>query len=864
MPKSTVHPLSWRLAPQLAATPTFFALKLPDHWKEALLQLELTRAKRAQASVPCDGLHRALWALVGDLISIERSAWTYRGTEFWLLSDREVSPEAIHLIVTTWAALMWKGVAGCEAALKKLRVSDLRWQPLTPDLTDWTTHANGTANPRAPHAFRLLPHYIAGALSRPDVELKLDAANRKLRRCPTATGAELMTWQPETYTFGKTSHPFCLTLYFSVQTAPFQAYPVVNCEVGVRLWKKPNVSPRGGNTSVYLCSDVPWLDSLHQTNSFQVAPLRWQRDEDGELVCDWSKRSHLVELLRQLNPQSLFPSAADVLLNSNVYGVPGAMPFAGVVHNTRLGPHPVGKGIFPRDLREIRGQLDAFLAPLGLDLIPQLNAVTIPVGFSAPTDEKDLFATAVETSKGENKKAPQIQAHRGANLPIENGGQVHFELFYQSENVRAAFEHNLRRFFGVAADQNFPHQLQSGGLLHFQARPLGAIGSELDAKKDAPAYLKRCDEIAAFHRANGAETPLYPTLSFVQIQDKEHFDEVGDPKNALRAGFAACGRLTQFIVAPNDGELAPDAPWNNAESALLDGIRQLGLEPQLPRVEKTDLPAELTIMGLWLFKNCVDSVGNPCGTLPAWLRFNSSNRKIEVKARGFKNWMPYREAQLALAHPTKSAVDFIAPGTKQAQIAVQVTAFVQQTLQFDVVGDTVIFCHAQNARSNGWKWLLNGLITPDTLKFLDDAPSEPLTSTPNWSGLRVIRVREGTDGEVPQHFAIYQGEATWTRGLYALGDAADTRVFASLAPKPVQFSNLSKAMSRWGDAKGKDAHNPRLLEITAAALQPNDAPVAWAALAHRLREATTHYRAETVLPWPLHLAMKIEEYVLTA
>lgn len=47
-----------------------------------------------------------------------------------------------------------------------------------------------------------------------------------------------------------------------------------------------------------------------------------------------------------------------------------------------------------------------------------------------------------------------------------------------------------------------------------------------------------------------------------------------------------------------------------------------------------------------------------------------------------------------------------------------------------------------------------------------------------------------------------------------------------------------------------------------ACLRPDDDPRTWADFAHRLRVSATHTDAATALPLPLHLAMKMEEYVL--
>jgi hypothetical protein len=58
--------------------------------------------------------------------------------------------------------------------------------------------------------------------------------------------------------------------------------------------------------------------------------------------------------------------------------------------------------------------------------------------------------------------------------------------------------------------------------------------------------------------------------------------------------------------------------------------------------------------------------------------------------------------------------------------------------------------------------------------------------------------------------------------------------------------------------------NHQLVELAVAGLQAADDPdgEAWAALAHDLRWAAPHHREPTVLPWPLHLAQLVGEYIV--
>jgi hypothetical protein len=63
-------------------------------------------------------------------------------------------------------------------------------------------------------------------------------------------------------------------------------------------------------------------------------------------------------------------------------------------------------------------------------------------------------------------------------------------------------------------------------------------------------------------------------------------------------------------------------------------------------------------------------------------------------------------------------------------------------------------------------------------------------------------------------------------------------------------------------AQGARVWNHQLIEVAAVSLQPDDDAESWAALAHDLRWAAPHYGHATTLPWPLHLAQLIGEYIV--
>jgi hypothetical protein len=242
--------------------------------------------------------------------------------------------------------------------------------------------------------------------------------------------------------------------------------------------------------------------------------------------------------------------------------------------------------------------------------------------------------------------------------------------------------------------------------------------------------------------------------------------------------------------------------------------------------------------------------------LPVLVHLATDTPAVKAIAPGFDTWLPYSEALLAIGREYARGFDH----PRKAM------PFIRQTLDRDLVGNTLLLCHAQNLR-RAWPWIGNSKIARDELAFGDEA----LQHVAHWPGIRVVRVRDSAGYETPEWYADDGSVQGFACGLFRMGD----RVFASTHGKPNQFKHLSTSLSKaeaWTSQRGKhfspapDAHawNPSLFELTVACLQPEDQGNAWpwAALTHELRQMAFHYDQATALPLPLHLAQLMEEYVL--
>lgn len=850
----SLRTLSFRLASGASSIPyTYNALAFPERWK-ALLQEPFARAigrDPARTSLPAKALNQALRALVPDLISTTyRPTWS--NSKSWLYSTRQIDVRTLHLIVYEWARLILaKAPPAAQAhALESLRVDDLQWAQHTADLAAWRTAANGTAEPRQGEAFYLLPDLLAARLSAPDVALEAGSHSVRLRRAPLPAGqagAELVSWPPFEYPDSRGRWFWSLAVAISVQTVPFQPFPVIHFDLGVHRWVSRSLQLRGGETSAYLLARVPWLQGLHHSQSFQVAPLAWKRVAQElpgnrptfRLV--WGGRlAPLLDALLTSGHQ--LPDPQELLEDPAAWLDPARPTTAAVLFSTRIrADHGVGVGLMPVDRRMLAEQISALLAPQFV--------------FTDPAPRRQFKAVKPFNPFFESEGDRETVALRRQSVAAVSAGQLDIEVWHQSEMMQDALVSALCETLGLSRPARLPHAWNTEEL-RVTVRPcaLGALGGALDLNAKPQAGVESCPPAVA-HRIEKvhAAAPLSAirTVALVELDGPEVFNSNTDPKDALRLGFAGAGRLTQFITPASQSDKKLE---NRALNSLRDLFRQLGIPVEYPQVD--GLPADLNYVGVWLVNQTDWLSGRGRLQLPVLVHIASGTGEIRATAPGLAAWLPYPDALLAIGQ-----------GRARSIASQHVANYIQQMVKNDVAaqGDTLLLCHAQKMRSV-WPWLGNSRLTVDQLAFGYNEAPEPIEHVP---GLRVVRVRDGD--ETPQWYAQKgEDQQGFAQGVFEMGP----RVFASTHQKPVQFKRLSPNVSKFAHwttsrthkvfppAPHRQAWNPGLCELTVVCLQPQDSgnAVPWAALAHQLRHAASHYEEATALPWPLHLAQQMAEY----
>lgn len=866
--------LSFCLKEDVQLQKTFYTLNFPGRSELLQLQAELSERPIDRVSIPISLLNKAIRALVPDIIYISRNAGRSNSNidenYAWLYSETPVNPQALYLIIHAWVQTQFSRASDerRRQILQHLQPQQLIWQQIEVNTAKWTIGENGTANLGNEDQFILLPHILAAKFSKPDISLQFGSETLRFRRAPMppgTKGAEIISWKPLEYN----GWYWSVVITFTVQTLPFQNYPVIHTDISVRRWASRAIIdlPVDKETSIYLLTSVPWLEGLNNSESFQVAPIARRRLPASQLQpnqpqYEWTWGSNLTALLNRLNRYNPFPVPQDIinspLSTLNLTGTPNA---ALVYRNAIKPAHDVEPGFGPADRRQLAEQIEGKLAS-------EWKFVEAPKRFKYGRKlPKNCFQPDSQLKKTTSINQLQLQRCQSINKTV--GNYLTVEIWYQSLSTRDTIVSEIRQFLGISELESFPYTFASLGFtLNIQEYELGSLGDALQLDSNITNRIEQRRQ-AISRRSQELESRVEKassvTVAFIELHGAEKFPNNADPKDALRQGFALTDRLTQFISTENTGNLS-----NRAINGFLDLLRQLGVQAQPPKIvikipvktqdnSKKALPEQINYVGVWLIKqNAPTSADGSIVRVPVMVHMASHTTEIKAIAPGIgREWLPYREALLKIA---KGEVQ----GYQRTEEAV--ARFIKPKLD-DVLslGDTLLLCHAQNIRS-AWKYFSNTNITKDKFSFVREKLLEIEDFNPN---LRIVRMRDSRGYETPEWYAPNENEQGFTEGIFTMGE----RVFASTSNKPKQFKNLSKNLSKVttsetnrGNELKASPHkyfwNPGLVELTVACIQPNEDPGVWAAIAHELRRLALHYDDALKLPLPLHLAKLMEDYVL--
>lgn len=869
---NAIQPLAFMLktdAPDLVMP--YYWLSLPYDYKQKLKRAYASKLGRQpdEVSLPVADLNRLVRLLLPDVYSIDSNAGSTKSDRdyVWLRAAQEIDLEFVKAILDEWATVHSMGRVTVP--------EDLIWKKGIAKLGQWTTTNNGTAKAADGAVYDLLPVLLARRLEGQEILLGGSIPIRFYRvpQDPFSKGIEMLSWPPLKMPYGKKGQAayYSFRLVITVALVPFDAQSRVYVRVGLRRWVSGKFKhPGGQRMSLYMRAEMPGLKGQIGENAFQVAFARNKREKDTKdaekrinRLC-WDYKENIPELLEQLGVEGgLIPSPDDVAETPINFLIGDQPPNIAIAHNTRMGTHRVNPGVTPNDRMQLLNQLGTYWDGL----------LTIAPSFKRSKGLANNDTYFANPQKGE---AP-VYHGRWLRIAQQFDGQtIRIEIHYRTELSRDRMLAALANLLGIEAQEG--EYENQGVTLQVMTCATGQLSSELAATKEKrEAVEQRRDEVV-----NELGEVEIPTVALVEILNKPHngkddvpaYPSGRDPKQALRAGFADSGRLTQFFLFEHEkifpeGETekeqnqidkhkqkSEDSRLARYQNAVLDALRQMGVHDGGTKGHDAwNLTpwGGMSAAGFYVaYQTGKTSVTRAKRCLPVLTYIDGVSGQVMAWVPGMEAMQPYYKVLLQLGQGKLTAYE------KPDQVAQIVGTIIEEYLSNHEV---LLAVHTSEGhmRNKVWPWLQDGRIQKDEIHFAGHSPWR--VDDRDMPELRVVRVRDLKEqGEVPEWFAPDQsGDAGLTDGLWKVGE----RVFGSIATRASSqqypYKGKSKASPDFAD---KNTPIPVFHELTVAYAQPDDQIADLAAIVHSLRDASVQSRDETSHTLPLHFAQRVKEYLL--
>lgn len=625
---------------------------------------------------------------------------------------------------------------------------------------------------------------------------------------------------------------------FSVQTIPPERKSLLLCDCRINRWIPGNwIKEKNG---------TPYLDEqaiAHVwvgNNKVYRIPI-YQKYDNGQRKYCWQETE---EKYYNLYNCKLLPSAKDVIDLIDTY-LTGNMRIT-CLYKNGMDSHDFEKNVIGTGVSvvEKKNIFDGILTNIS-------EMVHITETPARVTRTKNALAKLKVDEINFNKKLDNKQRIQVADRIREciEADFLHLEVYYTDNNKSCAEEiiDRLHEIFQSTDNMTFDIKMCK----------LGSMGDALDDTKTA-SILKRIKEIEK--KIDFAEES---TACLILLPGKAAFEQ-GDPKSSIRCGFALRNRLTQFIVPWKCEEKAADPGIENKiTSAIEDLCRQLGYVRGLDEkiINKESQLAHTPVIGMHVMTQ-IKTLYGKARFLPLCVELDYISGKLYVECDAFENVrVPYREAgfelaKLSMDREFEKKCDYASKSMFKQKMIMWKNVYKDKNLlvMIEANGNTRALCHGITD-SQIQKYVYLEPYCPEKIEVGTKQNSYKVNL--NDSKVRFIRIRR--NGEVPDYYTDFSekgGHAT-ASGLFKYEN-----VYWSVAGRPNDKSYIaSYKESTYSIPKQKFTERD-MIEFYPIQLQKGDNPDEWVQYANSLRKGAIQYDEATAMPIPIHMAAKLEEYIL--
>ena len=835
---TNIHPMAY--VPNNETVCTLYYVGFPKEWKDKLIEVEKTKKTRWEGAyaLPTYALKKSLGVWMDGIIELTPLR-AESNDEMWAIScEQEIDLQKLAEHIEIWLHSHYLTDRRLPITAKQ------KIEQLLPEICAEKLEAlkgfkkvklfdeNGI--PTESYSYSAFSLMITNALVGKSIyieghEVKLNYAGKnKLISNIQGEGNGI-------YSYG---------ISFSLQTTPPERRSLLLCDCCTHRWI-PGAWAKRKNKSVWLDENViahVWTGN----NKIYKLPI-YQKYNDRQRDYCWEETEQKYYNL--YNYKSL-PSAREVIESPEKYlteDVKITCLYKNGMDSNGFEKNITGTGVSVVEKKKIFDEVFSYISEMvNQTETPERIKRTKNVNLKLKVDE-------VNFNKGLNENEKIFVAERMREC-IESD-ILHLEVYYQDNAKECAGEmvDTLQKIFQSTDNMTFDIKMCE----------LGKMGDPLEDSKSA-AVLKRVKEIE--RKLDFAEEP---TACIVLLPGKEAFRN-GDPKAAIRCGFALRNRLTQFIVPwelkdeESKEKISEVTIESKKISAVEDLCRQLGyiriLDEKL--INEESKLAHTPVIGIHVMTQ-INTLYGKARFLPLCVELDYVSGKVYVECDAFENVrVPYRKAgfelaKLSMDREFAKKCDNASKGMFKQKMIMWKNIYRDRNLlvMIEANGNTRAICHGITD-SQIQKYTYLELYCPQEIEVGTKQNSYKVNL--NDSKVRFIRVRR--NGEVPDYYTdiTNNGEKhAETSGIFKYQN-----VYWSVAGRPNDKSyTYSYKKTTYNDLKQKFSERD-MIEFYPIQLQKGDDPNEWVIYANSLRMGAIQYDEATAMPIPIHMADKLEEYIL--
>lgn len=822
-----IYPLAYTLQPNLHRQ--LYYLGFPPTWKSELLSIARANNPRFkdEYGLPTNSLKKMVDAWVEGIISLAPLKLSSHD-ERWLASCHPFSDKDIDLlcgIIQTWVTATYVSHPRASISVKQSarafcsKISPGAMAALRGQDEVCLTREDGTVSDEA---FGALPLLAVDRL----LGQTVDVGGHKLRLCHCGKN-QLMS---EPITDPRSQHRFSYVFDLSVQTTPPRRHALLLCQMSIRRWIFDRTGdPEKRETQCMFLKDAINVHIRVSDKKYCQVPIAY----------DWAKRAigwrDQDRKCYELWGYTPLQDAGHVLNFPGNLGDAYLLPYKNGMNYyvcSKIGP-----GVPMIDKVTLYQQLGHHLS----DLIG-----VSPVATRMPRKKRTLPILA---NPGEYGSCEQF---RQWVRQWTDTDKLVFELYGLWNDpihrvLLDAVEQKVKDDFG----DNKLTSCMEITVLHCEIGDMANALSDDEKSTHLQHSAKIKDSLVAATEMTGC--------IFV-LPGADSFFKMGDPKQAIRNGFARTGRVVQFIT-PDESDAVP----HKVKSAVHDLYRQLGL-PTLLNSDKSIQYCPPCI-GMHVCTQ-VHGIAGKGRFLPVYVTVDIAARKVRVQCDAFsRREVSYREACLEMAELfwkndlERRCVDTSRSPVKQKLIELKnMYPTPDRGVLFTVVSDG-----DSRALWSGIsdKELSAYAMTEDYQPEMINAGMQkaPFPVSLRDTGVRIIRIRYNQ--EVPDYYTE-RSQTTGkdvTKYASASGVFEYEKVFWSIGPKPPDRP-YTDSLSHSKIDHPEELHAEKdMIELYPVLLQGGDDPCDAIYYVNELRRAPIQYNKTATLPLPLHLAKALTEYL---